>query len=195
VSGVVDGRSFARGDIGFDLVPCLFLDGGGALRFSEHWFKGAFLTAEEGLEFLVGHKFLSLNLRFLPILFTIMDELTESALTVMKLSPPMLIIVVGAILCMLLKPFVPERYLAPCSTVGSAAVAPLMFSNGSLAYDVPSPQTAFVLIGAVLGFIGSVLHRRAERFLKRRFNGSGDTKHIIREECEAKHAEPTVPKD
>lgn len=124
-----------------------------------------------------------------------MHEIQEAALTVMKMSPPMLIIVVAAIVCMLLKPFLPEKYLAPISVVGAAAVAPWMFSNGTLAYDVPSPGTALVLIGAIMGFIGSVIHRRADRWLRNKgWVGNGhDTKHLTRSDaCQSPPAPPAT---
>jgi hypothetical protein len=113
----------------------------------------------------------------------IMDELQEAVQTVTKMSPPMLIIIVTAILNFLLKPFLPEKYLAPVGTVAGAAVAPWMFSHGVLAYDVPSPGTALVLVGAIMGFIGSVAHRRLDRWLRNKVmgsNGDNDTKRLTR---------------
>lgn len=106
----------------------------------------------------------------------------EAVQTVMKMSPPMLIIVCAAFLNMLLKPFMPEKYLAPIATLASAAVAPWVFDPKTLAYSVPSPGTALVLVGAIMGFIGSVLHRRLDRWLKSRWvtGGNGDTQQFTR---------------
>lgn len=118
-----------------------------------------------------------------------MDEMQEAVQTVTKMSPPMLIIVVAAILSFILKAFLPEKYLWPISTVGGAAVAPYMFSPGSLAYDVPSPSTALVLVGAIMGFIGSVLHRRFDRWLRRKV--AGDTEFTTRSDVSGD--QPSVP--
>lgn len=113
-----------------------------------------------------------------------MDEIAEAVQTVSKMSPPMLIVVVAGILCVMLKPFMPENYLMPVATVGGAAVAPWLFSHGTLAYDVPSPGTALVLVGAIMGFLGSVFHRRIDRWVSaKRRNGSGDTRYLSRAEA------------
>lgn len=111
-----------------------------------------------------------------------MDEIGEAVKTVTKMSPPMLVIVGTAILNIIIKPFVPEKYLMPIATVSGASVAPWLFSHGTLAYDVPSPGTALVLIGAIMGFVGSVFHRRLDRWLRSKFlNGNGhDTKFFTR---------------
>lgn len=101
-----------------------------------------------------------------------MDDLQEAIQTVTKMSPPMLIMVVAAIVCFMLKSFVQEKYLSPIATVGGAAVAPWLFSHGALAYDVPSPGTALVLVGAIMGFLGSVFHRRIDRWLRNKVMGT-----------------------
>jgi hypothetical protein len=125
-----------------------------------------------------------------------MEDLQQAIKTVTMMSPPMLIIVVAAIVNIILGKFLPERYLMPIATIGGGAVAPYMFDPGSLAYPVPSPSTALVLIGSVMGFIGSVLHRRIDRWLRRRFNGH-DTSLLKREEVEPSNEPPgrQVPVD
>lgn len=112
-----------------------------------------------------------------------MDEISEAVKTVTKMSPPMLVIVGTGILNIVVKPFVPEKYLMPIATVSGAAVAPWLFSHGTLAYDVPSPGTALVLVGGIMGFIGSVLHRRVDRFIRNKFGGNGDTKFLRRNDA------------
>lgn len=82
----------------------------------------------------------------------------------MMLSPPMLVIVGAGIVSFLLKSFLPEKYIWPIATIGGGAVAPWLFSHGTLAYDVPSPGTALVIIGGIMGFLGSVFHRRLDRW-------------------------------
>lgn len=101
-----------------------------------------------------------------------MDDLQEAIQTVTKMSPPMLVIVGGAIVNFLLKPFLPEKYLAPIATVGGAAVSPWLFSPGNLAYDVPSPATGLAIIGGIMGFVGSVFHRRIDRWLRNKVMGT-----------------------
>lgn len=111
-----------------------------------------------------------------------MDEMQEAVKTVTMMSPPMLIIAITGILNFLLKPFVPEVYLAPVGTVAGAALAPWMFPHTLLAYPVPSPGTALVIIGAIMGFVGSVLHRRIDRWVRVKLMGSnGDTKHFAKD--------------
>lgn len=122
-----------------------------------------------------------------------MDDMQEAAQTVMKLSPPMLIIIGAAFVNLLLKPFLPEKYLAPIATVGGAAVAPYLFSPAHLAYDVPSPGTALVMIGGIMGFVGAVVHRRLGRWFKSKmFNG--DTDYFIRSDADpAPRGQPSSP--
>lgn len=95
-----------------------------------------------------------------------MDDLQEAVQTITKMSPPMLIVIGTAILNFMLKPFLPEKYLWPIATVAGGAVAPYLFSHGNLAYDVPSPGTALVIIGGIMGFMGSVAQRRLGRWLE-----------------------------
>lgn len=106
-----------------------------------------------------------------------MTDLQDAVKTITTLSPPMLIIVGAGIMNLMLKPFLPEKFLMPIATIGGGALAPYLFSHGTLAYDVPSPTTALVLIGFIMGFIGSVLHRRLDRWIRNKLmaSGSGDT--------------------
>jgi hypothetical protein len=97
-----------------------------------------------------------------------MDDLQEAVQTITKMSPPMLIVLGAAIINFMLKPFLPERFLWPIATISGGAVAPYLIPHGSLAYDVPSPGTALVVIGAIMGFVGSVIHRRFGRWLEAR---------------------------
>lgn len=110
-----------------------------------------------------------------------MSELHEAVKTVTTLSPPLVLIVIAAIANIILKSFLPEKYLMPIATIGCGALAPYMFTHETLAYTVPSPPTALVLIGAIMGFIGSVLHRRIDRWIRNKMLvGNGDTVMLTR---------------
>lgn len=123
-----------------------------------------------------------------------MDEIAEAVQTVSKMSPPMLIVFASAIMNFMLKAFLPEKYLMPIATVGGAAVAPYLFSHGTLAYDVPSPGTALVLVGAIMGFIGSVFHRRLDRWVCNR-KRNGDTGFLTRSAATPSQTDPPANQD
>lgn len=110
-----------------------------------------------------------------------MTDLQEAVKTITTLSPPLVLIVIAAIANIILKAFLPEKFLMPIATIGCGALAPYMFTHGTLAYDVPSPGTALVLIGFIMGFVGSVVHRRLDRWVRKLMGGgNGDTQHFTR---------------
>lgn len=110
------------------------------------------------------------------------------------MSPPALVILGAFIVSFLLKPFLPEKYLAPIATLGGGAISPHLFSHDTLAYPVPSPTVALALIGCVMGFIGSVFHRRIDRWIRVKLMGSnGDTERIAR--CNDDRRNFATPRD
>lgn len=99
----------------------------------------------------------------------------EAIDTIWKMSPPFLMVVFVNILTFCIRRFVPDKLLMPIGVISGAAIAPYLFSPGSLAYDVPSPMTALVIIGAIMGFIGVATHDKLRKFLEKkglRVNGN-----------------------
>lgn len=123
-----------------------------------------------------------------------MNDLHEAVQTVTMMSPPMLIIVGAFMANFLLKPFLPEKYLPVIATVGGGAISPYMFSPDTLVYPVPSPTTALVLIGSAMGFIGSVFHRRIDRWIRVKLMGTnGNTQYFTRNDDDP--SQPCPPKN
>lgn len=112
-----------------------------------------------------------------------MDEIEGAVKTVTMMSPPALVIAGAMIINFILKPFLPEKYLWPIATIGGGAVSPYMFPPETIIYPVPSPTTALVIVGGIMGFVGSVFHRRLDRWpwLRNKLGINGhDTKFFTR---------------
>lgn len=131
-----------------------------------------------------------------------MDQIAEAVKTVTMMSPPMLVIVGAFMLNFLLKPFLPEKYLAPIATLGGGLISPHLFSHETLAYPVPSPTVALTLIGCAMGFIGSVFHRRIDRWIRTKLmgtngngNGNGDTRFLTRSGAAPEQPVPPATSD
>lgn len=117
-----------------------------------------------------------------------MDEIREAGDTIQKMSPPMLVIVGVIVLNFMIRPFLPPKYLPAIGTLAGAAVAPYLFSPSTLAYTVPSPATALVIIGGIMGFLGSVAHRKAHNYLVSKGWLATDS-----DACPAPHDPPSNP--
>lgn len=113
----------------------------------------------------------------------------------------MLVILGAFIVNFLLKPFLQERYLTPIATLGGGALSPHLFSPETIIYPVPSPAVALAVVGCAMGFIGSVFHRRVDRWIRTRLMGGNDDTQQFARDSQAtrsgagreRHAPPSTP--
>jgi len=84
----------------------------------------------------------------------------EIANTVLKMSPPVaLMLGINAVILAIHK-LVPDRYLTIICIILGGAAAPLLIPEASLIYSTPSPRTALVLLGVIFGCLARGLHSR-----------------------------------
>lgn len=102
--------------------------------------------------------------------------------TLFKMSPPLLMIIGINISLMLLRHFVPHKILPIIAVVLGMVFTPLLIPVSSLAYSVPSPMTALIIMGAVIGYAAVGLHQKFKQILKKVGVSTGDTMIITKED-------------
>lgn len=96
-----------------------------------------------------------------------MEDANEAIKTIMKMSPPMLLIVGINVIIFVVEMFVTARFLTAIAVGLGALLTPLLIPNGVIDYDVPSPFTARIVFGMIFGFLAIALHDKFKRLLQR----------------------------
>lgn len=96
-----------------------------------------------------------------------MDDANEAIKTVMKMSPPMLLIVGINVIIFVVERFITERFITAIAVGLGAFLTPLLIPNGVIDYDVPSPMTARIIFGMIFGFLAVAVHDKFKRLLQK----------------------------